>query len=103
MSTEEHADFAACCASHFEADAEQKTAQVVARELQIWARAKLPMGAGAALSEKAIKSGLKDVEFRLKTNPQAYGIDPITLLTVISTLMSIVSQLAAWWKGRGQS
>lgn len=94
-------DFAACCASQFETPAEQETAKVVARELQAWARTKLPMGAGASMTEKAIKTGLADVRFRLSRDPQAYGIDPVTLITVISALMSIVSKLAQWWQSRG--
>jgi hypothetical protein len=93
-------DFTSYCVAEFQDPKEKETAKVVARELQAWARTKLPMGAGSAVTEKMIKMGLADVRFRLKQNPQAYGIDPVTLITVISALLSIASKLVNWWKGR---
>lgn len=95
-----HLDFTNYCVGEFEDPEEQKTARVVARELQAWARTKLPMGAGADITEKAIKTGLADVRFRLRQNPKAYGVDPITVITVISALLSIVDKLVKWWKGQ---
>ncbi len=95
--------FAASCAIELEnhghcsklsrAEKENATAAVFI-EMNKWSAEHLPMGASAEITEAAIKRGLQAVSNKFRNDPElvkAYGFaDPITLLTVISALFSIV-------------
>lgn len=78
-------------------------AQAVHDELHRWSASHMPFGAGAEVSERYIKMGLKSVREKFRTNPelhQAYGVfDPITILSVISALFSIIGWLRKWFSG----
>jgi hypothetical protein len=90
---------AAVAVSQFKTEKERQAATVVARELQNYARQKMPMGCGPDVAEKVIREGLEDIKFKIKRNPQAYGVDPITAITVIAALVNIAYTLVKWFKG----
>jgi hypothetical protein len=74
----------------------------VFEELHKWSEKNLAMGVGADVSEKQIRVGLKAVKRKFKNDPkaaQAYGLDPLTVLTVLSALFNILGWLVRWWKG----
>lgn len=81
-----------------------KAAGAVFEELHAWSAQNLPMGAGAEATEKQLRIGLKAVRKKFKDDPavaQAYGfIDPFTILTVLSALLSIGTWLWKWWNGK---
>lgn len=72
-------------------------------EMNKWSAEHLPMGASAEVSEATINRGLHAVSNKFRNEPElsrAYGcVDPVTLLTVISALFSIVGWIVKWWKG----
>lgn len=72
-------------------------------EMNKWSAAHLPMGATAEVSEAAINRGLHAVSNKFRNEPklsESYGFaDPVTLLTIISALFSIVGWIVKWWKG----
>lgn len=90
--------FTSSCVEQFSTPKEQAAAKVLADELQVWARDNLPMGCSARQAEKLIKRGLGETQIKLMSEPQKYGIDPVTILTVVSALLSIVSKLVQWWR-----
>ena len=81
-----------------------KAASAVFTELHKWAETSLAVGAGEEATEKRLRVGLKAVRKKFKDDPkvgQAYGfIDPFTILSVISALLSIGTWLWKWWTGR---
>jgi len=83
-------------------DKEQATAAVFS-EMNKWSAENLPMGASADVSEATINRGLHAVSNKFRNDPalvQAYGfVDPVTILSVISALFSIVGWIVKWWKG----
>ncbi len=85
--------------SQFSSEKERQAAAVISRELQNYARQKMPMGCGPDVAEKVIREGLADIKFKIKRNPQAYGVDPVTAVTVIAALVSIVYTLVKWFRG----
>jgi hypothetical protein len=80
--------------------AEQRDAVVAAMfdEMHVWATNHLPMGAPAKVSEEFIRKGMKAAREKLQHHPPA-GIEPMTVLTVISALFSIVGWILKWWRG----
>lgn len=81
----------------------EKAAFAVFSELHQWSASRMPFGAGAEISERYVKMGLKSVREKFRTNPelhQAYGIfDPITIISLISSLFSIIGWLCRWFSG----
>lgn len=59
------------------------------------------MGVSTEISDKFIRKGMKAVQQKFRNDPaacQAYGfVDPVTILTVISALFSIVNWIVKWW------
>lgn len=64
-----------------------------------WAATCLPMGASPAVSERFIRKGLHAAKLKVQHSPPA-GIDPMTVLTIVSVLFSIVGWIVEWWRGR---
>lgn len=81
------------------ADEKERANAAVFAELHEWSKERLPIGSGSEVSEKFIRKGLKAVREKFRTDPtccQKYGfVDPVTILTVVSALFSIISWL--WW------
>lgn len=89
------------CAGISDSDREL-AAKVVFDELHSWATRNMPMGATAKVTNAKIEDGLRHVKRRVQAKEIACGIDPLTVLSVISALYSIISKLAEWWNGRGK-
>lgn len=100
MAAEAIENYPAC--ARMESDKREAAAKVVFDELQSWSREHMPMGATESVSKDKIRQGLEHVRRRVKNNEIACGIDPITVLTVVSALFSIVSKLVEWWNARGK-
>jgi hypothetical protein len=85
------------------ADAKLKATAAVFAEMHLWSAEHLPMGASAEVSEQFINRGLKAVRSKFRSQPdlaQTYGIDPLTVFSVISALWSVVSWIVKWWQSR---
>ncbi len=86
-------------------DRSEKTKAIAAvfAEMNKWSAEHNPVGASAEVSREAINRGLHAVSSKFRNDPalsQAYGfVDPITLLTVISALFSIVGWIRKWLRG----
>lgn len=84
-------------------DEKVMAARAAFQELHHWSTEHLPMGADAHLTQEALKVGLRQVQRRFTENKaemqQKYGCDPLTVLTVISALFSIITNLVKWWRG----
>lgn len=86
------------------AEDQHRGAQLVFEELHLWASTHVPMG--AAMDERShetlIRTGINAVRNKLSKDPsraQAYGIDPISLITLISAMFSIVGWIRKWMRG----
>jgi soluble lytic murein transglycosylase-like protein len=85
----------------------QRAAYAIFDMLHEWSAENMPYGANAEISERYINKGLQAV--RVKANrmareqpqelEQKYGVDPITILSVIGALFSIVGWLIRWLRG----
>ena len=81
----------------------EKAIAAVFAEMNKWSAEHLPMGATAEVSEAAINRGLHAVSNKFRNDAdlvQTYGfVDPVTLLTVISALFSIVGWIRKFLRG----
>lgn len=100
MASAEIASHAMC--KNMAAKDRDAAAKVVFDELHLWATRNMPMGATAKVTNAKIEDGLRHVKRRVQAKEIACGIDPLTVLSVISALYSIISKLAEWWNGRGK-
>lgn len=76
----------------------EKITQAVFDRMHEWTVNHLPMGAPAHISEEFLRKGLHAAQQQVKAAPPA-GCDPITVLTVISCLFSIIGWLKRWFSG----
>ena len=67
-------------------------------EMHDWAVNHNPVGAPSHVSERFIRKGLEAAKNKVQHNPPA-GIDPLTVLTIISILYRVVSWLVRWFQG----
>jgi len=88
-------------------DAKQIAAEIVFAELHALA-IKKPMGAAVSDHEheqqirrdlREVKEAIENDKEKQKQIRQAYGIDPVTIFTLISGLFSIVRFIRQWLRG----
>jgi hypothetical protein len=88
-------------------DDKVKATAAVFAEMHAWSSEHLPMGASAEVSEKLVNKGLKAVRNKFRAQPelaeQKYGIDPLTVFSVISALWTVVSWIVNWWQSRDKT
>jgi hypothetical protein len=88
-------------------DEKQRAAYAIFDLLHEWAASNMPYGANAEISERYIKKGLQAVRVKVirmdreqhQELEQKYGVDPITILSVIGALFSMVNWLIRWLRG----
>lgn len=73
--------------------------QVFFDQLYQWSAKHLPMGS-QAVTQKHLERGVRIVGLELRNNAQKYGIDPITAITLVSAVLSIIHHLIQWWNRR---
>ena len=85
-------------------DAKVKATALIFDELHQWASEKLPMGAGAQVTEATLRKGLKAVRNKMQNVDEhqfevANGFPVLLVLGMIPTLFAWIKMLWNWWNG----